>query len=109
VRKLVDEDVLSPVAGVRIAEQVLLGARGRVAASSREAPGRFIFEYSGMSIVISTSAMTPVRHLRAISAWRRSGRFDSIEMTMSRATRRAASGTFSDESTGIPCASTYFL
>ena len=62
-----------------------------------------------MSIVISTSAMTPVRHLRAIIALRRSGRIASIEFTMSRATSSAASGTFSDEITGIPCASTYFL
>ena len=31
VRELVDEDVLAPVARTRIAEQVLLGACGRIA------------------------------------------------------------------------------
>ena len=62
-----------------------------------------------MSIVISTSAMTPVRQPRAIIALRMSGRAASMVLTMSRATRRAASGTFSDAMTGIPCASVYFL
>ena len=56
-----------------------------------------MFAYSGMSIVISTSAMTPVRHLRAIIALRRSGRIASMLLTMSRATSSAASGTFSDD------------
>ena len=62
-----------------------------------------------MSIVISTSAMTPVRHLRAIIALRRSGRIASMLLTMSRATSSASSGTLSDEITGMPCASTYFV
>jgi hypothetical protein len=62
-----------------------------------------------MSIVISTSAMTPVRHLRAIRAFRISGRAASIELTMSRATSSAASGTLSDAMTGMPKASVYFL
>ena len=62
-----------------------------------------------MSIVISTSAMTPVRHLRAIIAARRSGRFASMLLMMSRITSSASSGTFSDERTGMPWASTYFV
>ena len=70
-----------------IAEQVLFGAGRGVPAEparavgvvvtvglrhrfiARRVPGRLIREYSGMSIVISTSAITPVRHLRAISAF----------------------------------------
>jgi len=62
-----------------------------------------------MSAVISTSAMTPVRQWRSIIDARRSDRVASMAFTMSRMTRRAASGTFSDESTGMPFASTYFL
>jgi hypothetical protein len=62
-----------------------------------------------MSIVISTSAMTPVRHSRAMSALRTSGRMASMLLTMSSATSSASSGTFSDAITGMPSASTYFL
>jgi hypothetical protein len=32
-----------------------------------------------------------------------------MNVTMSRAMRSAASGVFSDETTGMPCASVYFL
>jgi hypothetical protein len=126
VRELVDEDVLAPVARIRIAEQVLLRSRRRVAAeaartvgvvitiacstgSSRDAPGRFIREYSGMSIVISTSAMTPVRQLRAIIALRKSGRIASIAVDDVAGDEQRRVGHLSDETTGMPCASTYFL
>jgi hypothetical protein len=61
-----------------------------------------------MSAVISTSAITPVRHWRSIIALRRSDLAASIVLTMSRITRRAASGTLPDDRTGMPFASTYF-
>ena len=64
--------------------------------------------YSGMSIVISTSAITPVRQFRSIIDARRSGRATSIVLMMSRTTSSAISGTLVDESTGMPSASTYF-
>ena len=64
--------------------------------------------YSGMSIVISTSAMTPVRQFRSIIDARRSERATSIVLMMSRTTSSAMSGTFVDASTGMPPASTYF-
>jgi hypothetical protein len=62
-----------------------------------------------MSVVISVTAMIPTRYFLAIISRRMSGRLPSMNTTMSRATSKAASGTFSELMTGIPCASTYFL
>ena len=59
-------------------------------------------------MVISTSAMTPVRQFLSIIDARRSGRAASIVLMMSRTTSNAISGTLVDASTGMPFASTCF-
>ena len=119
VRELVHEDVLAVVTRPRIAEEVFLGAGRRIPAEPARAPGmivavrlvtgspcgapgRLLFWYSGMSDVISVSAITPVRHCLATIDFRISGRAESIAMMMSRITSSASSGTRSDEITGMP-------
>lgn len=62
-----------------------------------------------MSQVSSSTAMIATFHFLRINSFRKSGRLASMNWTMSRATKSAASGTLADVATGIPSASTYFL